>query len=229
MKKTFTIVVPDYNDYLDSFSHRSFALLPVGDQPLAAHWLDHTLDLGMQKVRFILKQPDDIFEQWIKDASIWPMELSTDDGAELITNANIYMNRPPFHNNGLIAGNSGNFWGLMKNRKQWEMAWIERIHPKDRIGEGVKIGKNVFISNSAKVGDHVTIGDNVVIGDQCYIGDHAVLATDSSIWNSRLDSNTYLGRGTRLNNHWLTSSDLINIPKQLIHRSLDPLIAGIAG
>tara|TARA_B100000401_G_scaffold74780_1_gene46308 strand:+ start:13696 stop:14679 length:984 start_codon:yes stop_codon:yes gene_type:complete len=66
------------------------------------------------------------------------------------------------------------------------------------IGKECEIGDNVKIENGAVIGNNVKINHGAIIGHSCVIGDETKVGSNSTISNSILGENIYIGSNTSI-------------------------------
>lgn len=110
--------------------------------------------------------------------------------------------------------------------------FVNIIHPKAIISEGVNLGINnlimagVVITSNAQIGSHNCILPNTVVHHDTIIGDYNLIGSNVTIAGSTLiGENNYIGSGTSIrNNLKIGNKNLIGLGSNIVKNIADNLI-----
>lgn len=209
-----------------------FLLWQVGDQSLLAHWMDHAVNEGHEKVVLhVADRPAEV-RTWLKNATLWPLETEVvpekkaapAEGAPVLDRLPWMAEAPPEPVDG---------WALVelwhRLGKEWFSHYSELLSVADNflaIGRGCQIHPGAQLHPPFWIGDEVSIGPGCRIGPDVAIGSGSLLAGNSHVENARVCSNTYLAADTELVEGVLEGACLYNLRHRARVEGLDALIAG---
>ncbi len=211
------LALPDWGD-LDTVrrSPLPFALWTIGDQCLLHHWLDHAVNLGMNRVHIYAADRPAAVRHILEDSLLWPLTLE-------FTTLGL-TDHAPAHATLVdwLPGSSApppppaNGWELIARASAMEQAWLERMaagpdHALLSIGFSCKIHPQAKLVAPYFIGDEVFVGPGCEIGPYAVIGNGSVLTGANRVVNSHLSPRSFLGPVTALENCLLDSGVLFSL------------------
>ena len=173
-------------------SKRPFLLWQVGDQSLLAHWMDHAVNEGHEKVVLhVADRPAEV-RAWLKNATLWPLETEVvpekkaapAEGAPVLDRLPWMAEAPPEPVDG---------WALVelwhRLGKEWFSHYSELLSVADNflaIGRGCQIHPSAQLFPPFWIGDEVSIGPGCRIGPDVAIGSGSLLAGNSQVENAQI-------------------------------------------
>ena len=228
--KTLALVLPEWENFLAEVDlPYPWALIPVADQPLLAHWLDYALDAGYARVEVLGNQPQPAIAQWLEAATLWPLERvfrPLQDGATPPQDAPELRTLP-----GMLGANQlvDTPWDLVCLRQTLEQERLENIPAEDRVGPGCVIAEDVELNGPFWIGANVTIEPGVQVHPYTVIAAGSVVGAHASLADCRLEASMQVGPFTHFDGHWAGPGFLLNQAKQIQHHHPDPHIVRAIG
>jgi len=145
--KTLTLTLPDWDPFLAELGvPLPWALIPIADQPLLAHWLDCALDIGYERVRIIGRDPTRAVEQFLAEATLWPLELVFLREVEVSAKSTDYRKLTTLPRASTVTPSVDSAWDLICLRQSLEQERLEALSPEDCIGAHGTIDPSVTLS-----------------------------------------------------------------------------------
>ena len=208
--KTLHLLAPDYSE-LDSIWRQAhpFVLWPVGNQSLAAHWMDEAVRKGVGRVViYAADRPADIRQHlehgkyWSKELQVVPIMKDAAAPADAVRMDSLPGTKSPATIPDSAAALLHHWVQLQKiwlaarssdavavDREVVPGGWVSehvRLHPRAKLNPPFWIGAN------SEIGPDSRIGPNAVIGVGC------ILAGSLEVEEAVVMPGTYLGNNTRV-------------------------------
>ena len=224
---TLTLTVPAWDGFLAELGlPYPWALVPVADQPLLAHWLDYALDAGYKRVQILGGDEKDALQEWIDQATIWPLELLVINTTDCLPDDRHAIPLTTMPGKEVHQTTVDSAWDLITLRQTLEQERLEALRDDQRVGPNASIAPDVDLQGPYWIGPDVTIETGVHIQPYTVIAAGSVVAESASLADCRLEEKMRIGPFTHLDGHWAGPGFLLNQVKQIQHRHPDSAIVG---
>ncbi len=203
-----------------------FALWTVGDQCLLHHWLDHAVNLGMEKVQVFTADRPAAVRGLLQESTLWPLEIEfrsipRDEDAPATA---ITVDWLPWEENP-PAARSG--WEMLDRAAAMEKLWLDRLLESEdydllSIGASCSIHPEAELVPPYFIGDHVSIGPGCRIGPYAVIGEGSVVCGANVVAHSHLSARSFLGPVTALEHCRLENGVLLSLKNRTRLDEVEP-------
>ncbi len=214
------LVAPDWS-VLDSLARRDLPpiLWEVGNQSLAAHWLDHAVQQGCKQVTLYCPDRPAAVRAALEGGAYWSVELSLLPVSPPLGLVAEMMDRMPACDPGDASPMDGASlvrWWLALN-----LAWLakrdpERVHldtqrepqgwlgPRVTLAPGIKLVPPYWIGAGTLIESGCTIGPGALVGPGC------VLSSDVHLQHALVAGGTFVGAHLDVHNKLLLGATLLD-------------------
>ena len=231
---TLRLALPDWGKFDTVVRHRyPFALWRIGSQRLLHYWLDYAIDQGFRRVLLYCQdRPADVRAE-MKKATLWPLDwevIALPDGEEVTEALPLESLPTPWARPEANKPHDG--WSLVEYAFALEKIWYEHAHHGQQLAtESSVVGRYSYVHPTVKLNYPIWIGDNVYIGPNCEIGPNAsigagcVLEGESSVSDSKIEHDTFIGAHTEIHRRYVCKRTMIDLKNRTRLDNVEPAIA----
>ena len=221
--KPWHLIAPDWAA-LDTVwrSPLPFAMWPVCEKPLLAHWLDEAVRRGVPSVTIEAVDRPQILRAWLDQRDMWSRSIrifsrpsAPEDAEVLRIEALPGMEKtPPVESPAALLER----FYLLQNeaiaRRSKDMVHLDHeLEPGIWTGPRASVAPGTQFTPPCWIGSHAKIGPGCKIGPRAFIGPGVFVDEDVEIAESVVCAETYVGSHTTLKNNIAQGGLLIDLAR----------------
>ena len=208
--------------------------LPFLGERFICYWLQHLAAEKFKEVRIVSTDPVNSLEEYTGSGARWGLKIEIFHEVRELTPAEARKRyRPAYENDWPAEPNdvmvADHFPGvdghkIFESYANWFKGmslWLPQLSARSRVGlreiePGIWVGRRCKIAKSAKllapcwIGENVRIGSDALIGPMAFLEDQVVVDARSTIVNSWVGPETFVGTLTELKDSLAWGTLLIN-------------------